>query len=67
MNVIIIDRKAYSVSNKILKELEYRQELTNVGTYHEQQMNIMDLEFYIENIVVKKSKCLGFILFDYRN
>ena len=66
MNTIIIEDKAYSVSNKELKELSRRQEeIKNEKDYNIERKLEMDLEFYIQT-KIETWKCLGFIMFDFR-
>ena len=66
MNTIIIENKAYSVSNKELKELSKRQEeMENQKDYNIERRLEMDLQFYIQT-KIESWKCLGFIMFDFR-
>ena len=66
MNTIIIENKAYSVSNKELKELSKRQEeMENQKDYNIERRLEMDLQFYIQTNI-ENWKCLGFIMFDFR-
>ena len=52
MNTIIIENKAYSVSNKELKELSKRQEeMENQKDYNIERRLEMDLQFYIQTII----------------
>lgn len=66
MNTIIIEDKAYSVSNKELKELTKREkQIKNEKDYNIERKLEMDLQFYIQT-KIETWKCLGFIMFDFR-
>lgn len=66
MNTIIIENKAYSVSNKELKELTKREkQIKNEKDYNIERKLEMDLQFYIQT-KIETWKCLGFIMFDFR-
>ena len=66
MNTIIIENKAYSVSNKELKELTKREkQIKNEKDYNIERRLEMDLQFYIQT-KIENWKCLGFIMFDFR-
>ena len=66
MNTITIENKAYSVSNKELKELQKRQkEHDKQEDYQLKRRLEMDLEFYIQS-KINTWKCLGYVMFDFR-
>ena len=66
MNTIIIENKAYSVSNKELKELTKREkQIKNEKDYNIERKLEMDLQFYVQT-KIETWKCLGFIMFDFR-
>jgi len=66
MNTIIIENKAYSVTNKELKELQKRQKEYDSEENYQLKIRLeMDLEFYIQS-KINTWKCLGFIMFDFR-
>lgn len=64
MNIVTIGSRAYSVSDKVLKELNEKQEQVNESEDNEQA--VAELEHYISKVAIQRSKCLGFVLFDYR-